>query len=56
MNNMGTCNKIRSREKSAIEFKGGRHFLQYSQEAVLREGRLVVVVFHELSKRRGIAG
>lgn len=55
MNNTGTYNKIRSREKSVIEFKGGRHLFWYSQERVLREVG-IAVVFHELNKRREIAG
>lgn len=56
MNDTGPCNKMRGREKSAIELKGGRDLHSSSQERVLRKNRLVVVVFYELNKRRGISG
>lgn len=55
MNGTGSCNEIKV-ERSATEIKGGRALLCCSQRRALGEGRIVVVVFYKLNKRREAPG
>lgn len=53
MNNTGPCTESMVQRKTLWSSKE-RDLCRYSQERILGESRIVVVVFYKLNKKRGI--